>query len=446
MIDSLGFNLPQQEVVTSNPGNVFQGESQLEIQKGQNDARTLLNLSNFASQVLGTAAKVAKPIIQQERLDKEQAGRITGLGIADNVEGDTYEERSANLKQAYKKLREDGEIGLIDDPYFTRGLNRSTGSAQIREYNAGVENLYTKLKTNPNFYNDPALWETEAKKIHDIAYVSLPENTDVQEGFLSNSQVVNEKYNQKYIGEANKFKRDQYLQVQQDNVGAALFSYKTYSDVISEGSDTDARGYWSNFGQQLLEDREDGTLSEDVYNKFIPKEYRDKPEEYLGKLVEDPDAMRSTLQAFAFDELVHDVQGVADSFHEFQGEGLGGLGVNPTDATISVVMNQIESPTQAINILSKLKAGTGKLIDTEKGKSAVAQLYDKAKREQELALAKSQRTRNAIQTNKLRGLARPVELTKNAIGVFAETLELNLESLEGPLTPDSLAQSFMEEN
>ena len=451
MLDSLGFQIPQMEVISSDPRNVFEGESQLELQKGQTQVRRQQDLQNFVSKVFSAGAQVAKPIIAQERKEKEQQGYIKGMETLGALSGSTYEERSEAIKTAFKLQRQAGEIGLIDDPYFVRGLHKAQGQTMTGLFELGVAEVYEKAKADPDFYNDPSIFQAEIKRVFDSIYVGLPQNSDVQEGFLSNISPYVEKINSKFVTEANEYKRQQYIGAQEARIGSALRGFNTYRDLVTEGNDAETRDRFIDFGKTLLLDFENGDVSQEELSKYIPAKFKengqytkDGVEAYLRDTLNDPNKMRTALITGANQDLVEEVQSVYDELYNFAGEGKGGLGVDPTDAAITMINSQFTSPTTAIDVLSQIRSGTGLLMDTDKGGAALNQLYEKAKDEQRIAKSRELSQRNQETAEKLRGVALPLVLVDADISRFQDILQLNQQSGKGPQTPEALAEILTE--
>ena len=464
MLDSLGFQLPQMDVISSDPRNVFEGEAELELQRGRTDVKRIQDLQNFVGQAFGAAAKVAGPQIAQERQEKERKGYVAGLELAAGVSGTSYEERQKSLQDAFKRQRTEGEIGLIDDPYFVRGLHKAEGVSQVTMFENAATSLYEQLKGNPDFYSNPAIYEQELKRLFDSVYVSLPQNSDVQEGFLSKINPFVARINQKYVAEANEANRIRYINNQTSRVGAAIHTYEIYKDTVEADSDSDVRDKWIQFSKELIRDQEMGELSDEELQKFLPEEARitgdDRKDlqKYLRDAVADPNRIRGLLIAGEKSSLVEEVQSVFDDLHNFAGEGRGGLGVDPTDAIIEIVSKQFDSPTTAMQVVSQLRSGTGLLMNTDKGKSALNILYPKA-----LDEVRTERSRNLQERNRayaeqsrlrqersraaaelLKEEALPIALVDADINSFNQILYENQNLETGPQTPEELSALLME--
>ena len=452
MLDSLGFQIPQMEVISSDPRNVFQGESQLDLQKGQTQAKRIQEFQNFVGQAFAAGTQVAKPLIAKERAEREQKGIIAGLEAAAGVSGTTYQERSENLKAAFKGLRESGDIGLIDDPYFVRGLQKAKGQSFVSVFELGMEEVYERAKGNPDFYNDPSIFQSELKRVFDSVYVSLPQNSDIQEGFLSKISPFVDKANQKFVAEANEFQRVQYLNAQGARVGASLHTFNTYKDLITNGNEADARDRWIDFGKTLLLDFENGDVSQEELSKYIPERFKEEDgtysrggvEAYAREVLLDPEAMKAGLINGAYEDLVEEIQAVYDELYSFGGEGRGGLKKDPTDAIVEIINSQFTSPTTARQVLSNLRSGTGLLMETDKGKAALNALYEKSLSEQRAIRQRVLSERNQGAAEFFRNRALEVELLDADISTFAQILMANQSEGKGPQTAEDLARVLEE--
>lgn len=443
ILDSLGFQLPQMNVVSSDPSKLYEGESSLELQKGKTDAARIQNLRNLVGGVSQTAMRIAAPEIKKERAKTEQKGYIAGLEAFQGVEGDTYEERNKSLKEKFQELRKGGEIGLVDDPYFQRGMSKAEGKASITLFDRGVEELYTKLQSNPqDFYDTPDLFETELRRVFDSFYVTLPQNTDIQEGFLSHATPVLEKYKQRYKAEFHEYNRKQYLTNQIDSVGASIFSNNTFSDFIDGETDASVRDVWINFSKKFMNDIRTGEIEEDEIRKYVGDQ---DPETFLRQAVTNPEVMRAALKKYNFNESVEDIQEIYDELHNFSGSGIGGLGAEPTDIILESVIKQTQNPITAQRIIMSLKSGSGMLKDTNKGKAALQSLHEKA-----ITWARQQETykssqRNSLLASQMYQRSEDLAILDADISTFNQILLQNQKSTSPnvPNTPEALGEAFL---
>ena len=443
ILDSLGFQLPQMNVVTSDPSKLYEGESSLELQKGKTDAARIQNLRNLVGGVTQLGMRIAAPEIKKERAESEQKGYIAGLEGSTELEGNTYEERNQSLKKKFQQLRKGGEIGLVDDPYFQRGMSKAEGKASIMLFNNAVDDLYVKLQSNPtDFYDTPDLFETELRRIHDTFYVTLPQNTDIQEGFLSHATPVLEKYKQRYKAEFHEYSRKQFIGNQYNSVGASIFSNNTFSDFIDGENDANVRDVWISFSKKFMKDIREGNIDEDEIRKYVGDE---DPETFLRNAVSNPNTMRTALKKYNFNESVEEIQDIYDELYSFAGSGIGGLGAEPTDIIIESIIKQTHNPITAQTMIMSLNSGSGKLKDTAKGKAALQSLHQKAldyTRQQE-SYKRSQR--NYVQASQIYDKSEELAILDADISTFNQILLQNQKSTSPnvPNTPEALGDAFL---
>ena len=229
LLDRLSFNLPQQqEVITSDPSKApGQEYVQSYLAQGAAQSKRVAQFRNLVGAAAGLGFDVLKPLVKEEREEKERAGRVYGLknlqGIAD-LSG-SYEQRSLQLRERFRTLRNNDEINIIDDPYFQKGLDTAYGITSIKQYDQAAGALYEKLSSAPDFYNNPDKFETEWRRLFDSFYVSLPENTVLQEAFLSKAGPIQDKYLQAYKAASNEWYRKEFVQQKQESLLAAEFVF-----------------------------------------------------------------------------------------------------------------------------------------------------------------------------------------------------------------------------
>ena len=381
LLDSLGFQLPQQQVVTSTDAQLYGGESQSIVQQGVQRTKRQQQYADFASQGFQMALRAAKPALAREKREKEQKGFVAGQEAFLGVSGTTYEERRKNLQNAFRDLRKSGEIDLIDDPYFIEGLNRAEGMANIQFFDNYAQEVYDTLKSDPAFYKDPNKFETQIRRAFDSFYVGLPQNAYVQEGFLSKVTPVIENLKSKYRAEANQQHRTEFIANTQAAVGAEAFTYAQVKQLLETSSDEDIRDRFIEFASDFGAGVADGSISLEERKRYLPAEYVEDAEGYFRSIVSDPERMRVVMNNYAYDEMVEGIQGIVDNLYSFDGKGRGGLGVNPTDVLVDTLGKNIRDPYVASQVAHSIKLGTGSFADTEKGKQYLNVIREDAKKQ-----------------------------------------------------------------
>ena len=261
-----------------------------------------------------------------------------------------YIARQKQLGVEFKKLRKDKSIGLIDDPFFQRGLAIAEGQLQSQLFSNQIKAFYEAASSKPTFFEDPSSFEKAMKVQFDLAYASLPQNIDSQEGFLGKISPLIEGVKQKYKQDSTKYYSKKNIEIQQSKTGASFLGYNQNLELVNNLPDGDVLDYAQN--------------------------------------VPDASALTAT-EARAFfktsilEELVSDLDEIGDNLNNFlQDPETIGLGsdVEAVDLQLDFILKQVEDPFLGVKVLNKLKSGTGKLSDTDKGKAALNVLWSKAQK------------------------------------------------------------------
>ncbi len=450
LLDSLSFNLPQQqEVITSDPSKApGQEYVQSYLAQGAAQSKRVAQFRNLVGAAAGLGFDVLKPIVAKEREEKERAGRVYGLenlqGIAD-LSG-SYEQKSLQLRERFRTLRNNDEINIIDDPYFQKGLDTAYGITSIKQYDQAAGALYEKLSSAPDFYNNPDKFETEWRRLFDSFYVSLPENTVLQEAFLSKAGPIQDKYLQAYKAASNEWYRKEFVQQKQESLLAAEFVFDETLRSFESLNGNDITEQYTNFTIDLINGLEEGTITPEQIKAYTGFDVQNGDELY--KVLqgvwesEDPEqAIRSFLKGAAKVDLIDDVRNIYDEFYNFAGQGRGALDIDPSDLIITTLTKGFQDPQTAMEVLNGLPSGTGMLRDTDKGKAGLLLLQEAAEkqaaqdRKQELDLYKLNREEFK------KGIALQRADIDAKISSFDDILSLKARQGE-PLSPTDLYQSL----
>ena len=451
LIDSLSFNLPQQQVITSDPSKAPGAEfTQTYLAKGQQQSKRIEQFRGLVGSVAETGMKYLGTQIKKEQEEKTRAGTVYGLKAAQelNLSGD-YNQVSQQIRDNFTVLRRNGEISLIDDPFFQAGLDKAQGITAIRQYDQAAAALYEKLTSAPDIYQNPDKFETEWRRLFDSFYITLPESTIYQEGFLSKVGPIQDKYLQAYKAASNEFQRKKFVQKQQESILASEFVYQETLRGFDTLSDTDILEQYTNFANTLVEGFATGEITPEEVKDYIGVDVTHEQDliYQLQKTLDSNDpgqAMRSKLKAFAKVDLIKEVNEVYDEFYSFAGEGRGAIGVDPSELVITTLTKSFQDPGLAMEVLNSLTSGTGMLRDTEKGRAGLAILRENHER---YATQQRQKELSQYRTNvQAFGRRAAIELAEleAKISTFGDILAIQAQKGEA-ISPTELYQILLTE-
>ena len=285
------------------------------------------------------------------KVQKKVRVRETKQNIASVKAG--YMARQKALAQDFKKLRQDKTIGQIDDPFFQRGLALAEGELKTVAFGEQLKTYYDEGVKNPNFFENPDAFEAGIKAQFDLAYTGLPQNVDTQEGFLGKISPIVAGMTSKYKKDSNIYFGKKDINNQDGLTGAALFNHSNNLSLITEGTDPEILEYASNVPDTS------GMTAPEARNYF--------KNEIFNDLVDDLNTIGDNLNSNYDENTLADLGYAA--------------GVTSADIQLDFITKQIDDPHLGLRVLNKLKSGTGKLKDTEKGKAALNKIWAASKKQ-----------------------------------------------------------------